>query len=197
MLHDRQAGIAEEPLHHVFVHAGGGAKHARADVRDVGQLQQALDGAILAEGAMQHGEDDVDIHRIDARAKLMSVGFERHERGVIFSRHGRHDNAFAPRQHCRGLGSVGIAGAQVSGLGSIGRLALQQAFGMGGRYPAAFLGDADGHHFVFALVDCVQDRGRRQQGDFMLAAAPAKQDAYPEFLHESILTPQVYVSSDD
>ena len=55
----RQAGGGEEPLHRVLVHRGGGAEHAGADVGDVGQLKQALDGAVLAEGAVQHGEDNV------------------------------------------------------------------------------------------------------------------------------------------
>ena len=55
-----QAGGGEEALHGVLVHGGGGAENARADVGDVGQLEEALDGSVLAEGAVQHGEDDVE-----------------------------------------------------------------------------------------------------------------------------------------
>src|ERR1035441_10928549 len=68
------------------------------------------------------------------------------------------------------------------------QVATQQALCVGRSAPSPFLGDTDGHNVVFLLIDGVQDRGRRQQRDFMLAAAPAKQDTYPEFRHASILT---------
>ena len=55
-----EAGGEEETLHGVLVHAGGGAEDARADVGDVGELEEALDRAVFAEGAVQDGEDDVD-----------------------------------------------------------------------------------------------------------------------------------------
>jgi hypothetical protein len=42
-----------------LVHAGGGAEHAGADVGDVGEFEEALDGAVFAEGAVEDGEDDV------------------------------------------------------------------------------------------------------------------------------------------
>ncbi len=61
VLHDRQPGIAEEALHHVFVHAGRRAQHARADVGDLGQIEQSLNGAVLAEGPVQHRKDDIHI----------------------------------------------------------------------------------------------------------------------------------------
>ena len=50
------AGGGEERLHHLLVHAGRGRGDARAHVGHARQLQQALDGAVLAEGAVQHGE---------------------------------------------------------------------------------------------------------------------------------------------
>ena len=56
----RQAGGGEEALHGVLVHAGGGAEDAGADVGDVGELEEALDGAVFAEGAVEDGEDDVE-----------------------------------------------------------------------------------------------------------------------------------------
>ena len=55
-----QAGGGEELLHDVLVHAGGGAEDAGADVGDVGKLEEALDGAVFAEGAVEDGEDDVE-----------------------------------------------------------------------------------------------------------------------------------------
>ena len=56
----RQARGGEQLLHHIFVHAGGGAKYARADVRQVSDFQQALDGAVFPERPMQDREDAVD-----------------------------------------------------------------------------------------------------------------------------------------
>ena len=53
-------GGGEEALHHVLVHAHGGAEHARADVGHARELEQALHRAVLAHRAVQHREDDVD-----------------------------------------------------------------------------------------------------------------------------------------
>ena len=60
MLDDGQAGGGEETLHHVLVHAGGGAEDAGADVGFAGELEEPLHGAVFAEGAVQHGEEDID-----------------------------------------------------------------------------------------------------------------------------------------
>ena len=45
----------------IVVLADGRGEDARADVRDAGELQEALEGAVLAVRAVQHGEDDVDL----------------------------------------------------------------------------------------------------------------------------------------
>ena len=60
MLDDGQAGLREEALHRVLVHAGCGAENAGADVGDAGQLEESLDGAVFAESAVQDGKDDVE-----------------------------------------------------------------------------------------------------------------------------------------
>ena len=85
MLHDRQSGGGEETLHHVFVHAGGGAEDARADVSDVGKFEQSLDGAIFAEGSVQHGKNNVDGNEVIARAiKLaIAIAFKRNQRATV------------------------------------------------------------------------------------------------------------------
>ncbi len=57
---DRQAGVAHEALGDVLVHRRGRAEHARADIRDAGDLGQALDRPILAEGPMQDREHHID-----------------------------------------------------------------------------------------------------------------------------------------
>src|ERR1039457_6788094 len=49
--------------------------------------------------------------------------------------------------------------------------------------PAAVFRYADGNHFVFLLIDCIQNGRCRQQRHFMLAAASAKKDANPKLCH--------------
>jgi len=49
--------------------------------------------------------------------------------------------------------------------------------------PTTFLGDADRHHIIFIFINGVEDRRRRQQGNFMLAATSAEKYSHPEFLH--------------
>src|SRR5580704_13863569 len=102
---------------------------------------------------------------------------------MVLARHGRDDDAFTSRQHSRSRSRFRIAGAQMAWLGSLGRLALQQPFSMSRGNPAALFRDADGNYVVFLLVDRIQYRCRRQQRDFMFAAAPAEQDTYADFLH--------------
>ena len=74
---------------------------------------------------------------------------------------GRHDDGFATRQNGGRGGVVGIAGAEVAGLED--ELAVQQILGVLGREPASVFGDADGHHVVLLFIDCVEDRGGREQ----------------------------------
>jgi hypothetical protein len=58
---DRDATVAHDGLEDVLVHRECRAEHAGADVGDTGQLEQALHRAVLAEGAVQDREDDVDL----------------------------------------------------------------------------------------------------------------------------------------
>ena len=55
---------------------------------------------------------------------------------------------------------------------------------MFGGKPAAFLGNADGHDFIFVFVDGVNNGGGGEQRDFVLSAAPAKKDADAKLLHD-------------
>ena len=57
VLHDRQARLSKEPLHHVFIHARGGTEHTGSDISDVGEFEQALDSAVFAKGAVQYRKD--------------------------------------------------------------------------------------------------------------------------------------------
>jgi hypothetical protein len=61
----------EHPLHVLLVLADGRGEHTRTDVRDTGELQEALEGAVLAVRAVQDGEDDVDLaERLGHRSGL-------------------------------------------------------------------------------------------------------------------------------
>ena len=66
VVHHRQHPFLADTFHHLLVHGDGRRHHARADIRQVRQLEQALHRAVLAEGPVQHGEDDVDF-RLRAR----------------------------------------------------------------------------------------------------------------------------------
>src|SRR5580700_5901696 len=61
--------------------------------------------------------------------------------------------------------------------------AFQQPLGIGCGDPVALFGDANGHDFVFVLIDGVEDGGGGEQRDFMFPTASAKQDSDTEFLH--------------
>ena len=121
--HEREPGVAEEALHHVFVHAGGRAQHAGADVSEVSQLEQALDGAVLAKGAVQHGKDDVHVDGAIFQAALRDIAFEGRER---IARHWRDDDGLTFRQQRRSGRGLGVAGAQMLGAR---KLAAQQLLG--------------------------------------------------------------------
>ena len=123
MFHDGKAGGAEQSLHDVFVHAGGGAQHSGADVGNVGEFEQALDGAVFAKCAVQDGKDDVDV---DGAIGSAAQGVRQFEMAPATSgaRARGDDDGFAAGEDGRARSGFGIARAQV--LGFVGRLALQQ-----------------------------------------------------------------------
>ena len=147
----RQAGGSEELLHGGLVHAGGGAEDAGADVGDVGEFEEALDGSVFAEGAVEDGEDDVEglgegavlLGDVGASGELDGFGFRCFEQDW--------------------------SGFCVAG---------EEAMGFAGGEPLALLGDADGDYFVLCAIDGVQDRGGGEEGDLVLAGAAAEEDAY-------------------
>ena len=148
----RQAGGGEELLHRVLVHAGGGTEDTGADVGDVGQLKEALDRAVLAEGAVQDGEDDVDVER------------RRDGAAAADSSSGCSDSAgtggtmmASPR---RMTAAVGVASGSPARRGFSGAgLPVEQRVCVLRGDPAAFASDADGRDVVFAAVDGLEDGG--------------------------------------
>jgi hypothetical protein len=63
MARRRQTRGSEQSLRRDLVHRDRGAEHARADVRQVGQLEQPLHGAVLAVRSVQQRQHDVDVER--------------------------------------------------------------------------------------------------------------------------------------
>ena len=57
---DREPGVAQQALGDVLVHRRRAGADPGADVGHAGHLEQPLDGAVLAAGAVQDGDDDVD-----------------------------------------------------------------------------------------------------------------------------------------
>ena len=62
------AGFVEDGLHQRLVHADGAGGDATADVGQAGQLEHALQGAVLAVLAVDQREDDVDLATAPAAA---------------------------------------------------------------------------------------------------------------------------------
>src|SRR6185312_9677340 len=98
-------------------------------------------------------------------------------------RHRWNDHRFALGQHNRAGSGFRITRAQMAAAFRRSFLSWQQLLGMAVRQPAAFLGDADRHYFVFFFVDGIEDRRCGKQRNFMLTAASAEEYSYPEFLH--------------
>ena len=90
--HDGNFGGLKEFFGDVFVHGDGGAEDACADEGQSGEVQQALDRAVFAKGAVHDGEDDVD-------ALAGAAAVEADEGGV--GRIGGHRDALAGAKNFR------------------------------------------------------------------------------------------------
>ena len=159
MLDDGQLCLREEALHCVLVHAGGGAEDSGADVGDIGELEEALDGAVFAEGSVEDRKDDVE--RLAAKA-----GFAGESGGVGDESGNGIVRCFGTdRQRVRFRGA-----------------ACKKILRCASAEPAAGLGDADGGDVEFLSVYCFENGSGGEQRDFMLAAAATEENAYAEFL---------------
>ncbi|CAH0319961.1 hypothetical protein SRABI128_04836 [Microbacterium sp. Bi128] len=154
-----EPGRFKDHLHEVLVHADGGRKHARAHVAGVGQFQEALDGAVFAEGPVQQREDDVD------GAELLRDGVRGCDDQLVLA---------ADLGQGDGLRRGGHLGQRRGGerplVGSVGR-----------QNPLAGLGDPDRDDVVFVLVDGSQDAGGCHAADGVLAGAAAEQHRHAGF----------------
>ena len=89
---------------------------------------------------------------------------------------GWNDDCFPRREHCGSGSRLRIAGAQM--LGIVRRFAFEQPLGVARGDPSALFGDADRHDFVFCFIDRIHDRRSREQRNFVLATATAKQNSH-------------------
>ena len=153
-------------------------QHAGADVRHVGELEQPLHRAVLAEGAVQHGKHDVEAEAGHARVSspLSAAAIDRDQR------------------------LVGGVGDEVRLASRTDRMRRRQArlldhFGGGehrrwpiGQRPAAVLLDADRDRLVARPIEVLEHRGRRRDRHFVLAGPAAEDDTDTELFHRTCLS---------
>ena len=99
IFHNWQPCIGKKALHHIFVHPRRGAQHARADIRNPRQLEESLDGSVLAKSPVQYRKNH--IQRLPAQ-RLVAIQsrnaaasqrrrsrFRRQQCGLPFGQHAR------------------------------------------------------------------------------------------------------------
>jgi hypothetical protein len=154
---DGQALGDQELLGELLVHPGRTREHPGPDVGDAGHLQETLDGAVLAEGAVQHREDDVD----GGEDLTGPVGVE-------------HDQAAAGGVAGQGeRGAPRVDGRQdAAGDGELAGV-------VGAEHPRALPRDPDRHDLEALRVQVGEHAPRGHAGHRVLAAAPAEHHRDP------------------
>jgi len=161
----RQAVLREDDLHHPLVHADGRGEHAAADVGQVGELEQALHGAVLAVGTVEDREDDVQAHALhDGAAAVAAIdgapaigAVDAEERLVARPRH-QVDLAGEARRP---------AGLEPRVLDHFRR--RHRARRALGQCPAPVLLDADRYRLVAMAIEVREDRCGGRQRHLVLA----------------------------
>ena len=149
----RNAMRAHHIFENAFIHAHSRADHASAHICQIGQLQQALQSAVLAKSAVQHRENHIHMG-IGAnstgfhfpKVRLAGDGQKRDRR--------KPGNTAAPKGVQRPLAGP----------------------------PRAILGNTDGVNAVARAVKRAEHRLRRHQRNLMLARATAKEHNHIHFL---------------
>ena len=128
-----------------------------AHIGDTRQLQQPLNGAVLAVLAVEHRE-----YHVDPLA--------------------HHAVTFKAQQTLAADGGNG--GTPVAGI-ILPLPGGQQGIILAGIVnPVSVLGDAHGEHIVFAMVNIVQDGLRAAQRNLMLRADASEQNTYTQLFHD-------------
>ena len=167
VLHHRQPVGAEDVLHRRLVHADGRGEDARARVRQARQLEEALNGPVLALGAMEQ-----DQHHVEALAEAR----------------GQALGALHPRERARGFTGGGAVEQLALGLGLRPALRQREPRGLPAQRaeriaadePAPVLGDADGHDVEARAVDGGHHRRGAREGDLVLARSSAEHHAHAQ-----------------
>src|SRR5205823_4770489 len=137
---------------------------ARADVGEVGQLEEALDRAVLAVRAVEHDDDDVETAELGGEP-ARGLGAREAPRGGALA----------------GLGAVGerlLDGARGIVQGQRhARVGRERAQRVAAHDPATVARDADRHDDVALLLERRDHRRGGGQGDLVLAGAASEHDA--------------------
>ena len=149
----RHAGRGQHVLEHDLVHAQRRGEHARADVRDVEQLEQALHRAVLAERPVQDGERGVG-------AEQPAAGREREREAV-----GPAPAALALEQHRDHL----VAGRGDAADRRLGRGERDLVLG---RAPAVEDRDPHGRRLVGAGVAARRRASARSKRPIVIVTSP-------------------------
>ena len=165
---DRQAAGGEHHLHRRLVHADGRRQHAGADVRHVRELEQALDRAVFAVRAVQHGKDDVEAEAGDDRAVFAAI--DREERVAARL---RDEMRFARR-----LGQLFLAARWMTSAATV----IEGGRAGSAHRPSFSIRMATGQ--VPLGIEVLNDRGRRRQRHFVFAGSAAVDDADAQFFHQ-------------
>ncbi len=163
---DRQTVRREHDLHHSLVHPDRRGKYARADIGDVGELEESLDRSVLTERTVQHREDHIEIQARHQR--LRPIVSMRGTRTVD-----REDRLFAGVSD-----EVDLASGARRTMGFEPRLlddftGRHRRRGPFGDAPPAVLLDPNRHRFVAGAIEMGEHRCRRCERHFMLTGSPA------------------------
>ena len=181
VLHDRQPARGEQHLHHRLVHPDGCGEDAGADIGNVGELEQTLQGAVFSVGAVHDREDQVErqagddrVTRVVGPAVVADPAFNREHRLVTRV---RDEMQFS-------CGARGAPGVEPDVLDRVaGRFQCRGALG---EDPVAILLNPDGYRLVALAVEIGKDGGRRGERHRVLTRAAAVDDANAETSHLGI-----------
>ena len=146
----------EQGVGHRLIHAHRACQHAAAHIRDAGQLQQALHGAVLAPQAVQHRDDHINV-------QLFHMTFRREQDHAVVGTVRADDAGHVAGQFFpAAVGHLGCGGLGVQ--------------------PAALFGDAHSEHLIFFTINVVDKIAHRNTADFVLTGHTAEQQGNAHFL---------------
>ena len=156
-LHAGNVVGAHHVLEDALVHAHRGAEHARAHVGDIRQFEQTLDRSVLAEGAVQDGEEHIQVGDLDVL--LVADGVQ------------------------TGVTRLGEDDGMLERTG----LVLFQCFEhVLTDKPVPGVRDADGEDLVPGGIQRTDNRARRHERDLMFAGTTAKKNCHAKFTGHSM-----------